>query len=1050
MKRPRRLLGTLLVSVAFLAPQLILPTKPALADKTNLCALPGQDGVASALSGAVNTYYPGTSASGTSITVGAARGATAIQAGDLLLVIQMQGAEIDATNTGTYGDGDSANNGTTGLPANPAIGNPNGNLNNANFTAGNFEYVVATSGVVGGTISISTSLVNTYSNANFGSQGQRRFQVIRIPQYTSATLSGTVTALPWDGTTGGIVAMDVAGTLNMGGQTINVTGQGFRGGGGRQLGGVAGGSNTDVRTLASVNNNAAKGEGTAGTPQYVLNSSALLNTSVEGYPSGSNGRGAPGNAGGGGTDGRASNNDQNAGGGGGSNGGIGGRGGNTWSSNLPYGGVGGAAFSAAAANRLVLGGGGGAGTTNNGTGTPGSGLASSGAAGGGSVLIRTGAIGTGGTITADGASPTSIPANDASGGGGAGGSVLVISQNNSAAGLTINARGGQGGTNTGGGSPHGPGGGGGGGIVFASPGTSAQLAGGAAGTTTGGVFGGATGGTGLSLPVSVTPADATTSIAGASCVPQLTVTKTTSTPSVDAGSTATYTITVANAANKVSATAVDISDALPAGFTYASVDSVNLSGGATRTTTTNPTVGATNPSFGRFTIPGGGQVQITFTTNVGLSTAAGTYQNPATATYLDPKRTTAGGTTTAIYDSASSTGEDVTVYRRDRSDAPITYGDSSHSVVSTIKLGAAIDMDVVSLASANADDDDTNGSDDEDGISAFPTLITGETSYSIPAANITATGTGRLHAWIDFNNSGTFEISEYANVVVTSGTLASALSWSGTMVGSVGNTYARFRFTSDSSVTASTPGSVASDGEVEDYLLAKVSRNPNVLLTKRITAINRGLANAQLFDASWVNVGTTTDDDNVVNWPGPATVANTGSSAGSSVESYIRGITGIDNITAVENTTVRPGDQLEYTIPFLSNGNVVAENVLICDRIPTNTTFVGSAFNSSPPAGAGFGDRGILVNFNGREVALTNVNDGDEIANTGGNDNGVGGYYFPPFVDPSTAFPGGTVGCGGTNTNGAIVVDLSDIPRATGEGTPINSYGFIRFRAVVN
>lgn len=682
MKRPLRILGTLIVSSAFLAPQMLLPPQPALADKAGVCATPGKDGVASALSGAVNTYYPGSTASGTNITVGTARGGTAIQPGDLLLVIQMQGADIDATNTGTYGDGNSANNGATGLPANPANGYPSGNLN-TNFTAGNFEYVVATSGVGtgGGTFTISTSLVNTYSNANFGTQGQRRFQVIRIPQYTSATLGGTVTALPWDGSTGGIVAMDVAGTLNMGGQTINVTGQGFRGGGGRQLSSGAG-ANTDVRTLASVNTNGAKAEGTAGTPQYVYNSATngLTNTGVEGYPNGSNGRGAPGNAGGGGTDGRPSANDENSGGGGGSNGGVGGRGGNTWNSNLPYGGVGGAAFSPAAANRLVLGGGGGAGSTNNGTGTPGNGLASSGAAGGGSVLIRTGTIGTAGTITADGAAATLIPLNDASGGGGAGGSVLVISQNNSAAGLTINARGGQGGTNTGGGSPHGPGGGGSGGVVFASPGTSAQLTGGSAGTTTGGVFGGATGGTGLSAPVSVAPADATTSIAGATCVPQLTVTKTTSTPTSVVGGTATYTITAVNAANKASATQVNISDALPAGFTYASLGSVNLSGGATRPIVTTPSVGATNPSFGQFTIPGGGQVQITFTVNVGAGTAPGTYQNPATATYLDPARTTNTGTTTATYNPASSTGEDVTVSATVVTVSGTVFSDSDGSV----------------------------------------------------------------------------------------------------------------------------------------------------------------------------------------------------------------------------------------------------------------------------------------------------------------------------------------------------------------------------------
>lgn len=215
----------------------------------------------------------------------------------------------------------------------------------------------------------------------------------------------------------------------------------------------------------------------------------------------------------------------------------------------------------------------------------------------------------------------------------------------------------------------------------------------------------------------------------------------------------------------------------------------------------------------------------------------------------------------------------------------------------------------------------------------------------------------------------------------------------------------------------------------------------NVLLIKRITAINRGRSNPRLFDTSFVDVGTSNDGDNAINWPGPPRAATIGSGT---VEGYLAGIAD----GAANNTTIGPSEQLEYTISFLSAGTSAAQNLMICDRIPTNTTFIGDAFNSSLPAGAGFGDRGILLNFRGSEVALTNANDGDELINTSGNDDGVGGYYFPAGVEPSTTFP--NVICGGTNTNGAIVVDLSDISFATGEGTPANSYGFIRFRAGIN
>lgn len=159
------------------------------------------------------------------------------------------------------------------------------------------------------------------------------------------------------------------------------------------------------------------------------------------------------------------------------------------------------------------------------------------------------------------------------------------------------------------------------------------------------------------LAVNVASSPVTGKDFGFELTPALTVTKTTSTPIVAAGSTATYTITVANAAGRATASNVNISDTLPSGLTYASTGTVTLSGGATRPSTTNPTTGATNPSWGSFTIPAGGSVSITFTVSFGLGVIAGTYQNPATANYNTPS----GASGSSSYNSASSTGEDVVV-----------------------------------------------------------------------------------------------------------------------------------------------------------------------------------------------------------------------------------------------------------------------------------------------------------------------------------------------------------------------------------------------------
>jgi len=122
---------------------------------------------------------------------------------------------------------------------------------------------------------------------------------------------------------------------------------------------------------------------------------------------------------------------------------------------------------------------------------------------------------------------------------------------------------------------------------------------------------------------------------------------------------------VKNAAGVAAATQVSISDTLPEpitnGFTYKANVTVTLSGSATRNPTSDPTAAATLPAWGIFSIPANGQVAITFTVNVAYGVPAATYQNPATATYLDPTRTTISGTTSSSYNPASSAAEDVTI-----------------------------------------------------------------------------------------------------------------------------------------------------------------------------------------------------------------------------------------------------------------------------------------------------------------------------------------------------------------------------------------------------
>ncbi len=106
----RKLWSLLLIPILVSSVFSVLNVSPVAADKVGVCGTPGKDGPATTLSGVVNSYYPGNGnpiAGATSIPVGTARagGGPAIAAGDLLLVVQMQGADINSDNTNNYGNG---------------------------------------------------------------------------------------------------------------------------------------------------------------------------------------------------------------------------------------------------------------------------------------------------------------------------------------------------------------------------------------------------------------------------------------------------------------------------------------------------------------------------------------------------------------------------------------------------------------------------------------------------------------------------------------------------------------------------------------------------------------------------------------------------------------------------------------------------------------------------------------------------------------------------------------------------------------------------------
>ncbi len=180
----------------------------------------------------------------------------------------------------------------------------------------------------------------------------------------------------------------------------------------------------------------------------------------------------------------------------------------------------------------------------------------------------------------------------------------------------------------------------------------------------------------------------------------------------------------------------------------------------------------------------------------------------------------------------------------DYGDAPAPYKSASHlssTGLAQTYLGAVLpDFDTGDWGdgtdtNGDATDDDTvddptGGVDDEDGVT-LPVLIGSATTYSVDvvATNTVATDS-YLYAWIDWDNSNTFDKDELVDggeITIPTGTVqqSQSLTWS-TLPAIVQGTpyYVRVRITTESLADTATGsdedprsfGEVA-DGEVEDY-----------------------------------------------------------------------------------------------------------------------------------------------------------------------------------------------------------------------------------------
>jgi uncharacterized repeat protein (TIGR01451 family) len=191
-----------------------------------------------------------------------------------------------------------------------------------------------------------------------------------------------------------------------------------------------------------------------------------------------------------------------------------------------------------------------------------------------------------------------------------------------------------------------------------------------------------------------------------------------------------------------------------------------------------------------------------------------------------------------------------------------------------------------------------------------------------------------------------------------------------------------FRATTNTTLTAnltsSNPARVDIDFGYRSTALGAAD-TPNIQLIKRITNATR---NGQAITGT--NFNTFVPDPN-----------NNNDDSLPASERF-RGVPSLE-------APVQSGDEIEYTIYFLTEGEGNIDNVRFCDLVPNGTTFTGNSIGIN---GAGSG--------------------------------ADGGRFLSPLA-PLDTF---TNICPGSNNNGAVTANLGNIPGG--------QFGFVRFRVTIN
>gem|GEM_PF-695905 len=274
---------------------------------------------------------------------------------------------------------------------------------------------------------------------------------------------------------------------------------------------------------------------------------------------------------------------------------------------------------------------------------------------------------------------------------------------------------------------------------------------------------------------------------------------------------------------------------------------------------------------------------------------------------------------------------------------PTDFGDDSSfgiagSTTSTaVRMGALVDGESSGLANAAATGDDTNGSDDEDGVTLPATVIQGQSGVSV-TVNVTNTSGADsfLNGWIDFNNNGLLtDVGEQiiVNDVVTTGTSGSSRSFTFTVPSAAATAAigARFRLSS-----IATPGDtgIAGTGEVEDYIITVQPASDHGDFSR--------FANASSYNSSALSIGDLEDTEITAVTNLAATgddITNINDEDGVTLQAIlVQGQAGVAVTVKLNNSTGAPA-YLNGWVDFNNNGVITdAGEQVISDVVVSDGT----------------------------------------------------------------------------------------------------------------